>query len=56
MLPPPTMYLQDASRGHCLLLSLGDLMAALALTASSHCSLTLLQGILTGSPEWMAPS
>lgn len=47
----PMLYLQDASRGHSLLLSSGDLMAALAMTASTLCSLPFLQGIPTGSPE-----
>lgn len=49
----PMLYLQDASRGHSLLLSWGggDLMAALAMTASTLCSLPFLQDIPTGSPE-----
>lgn len=52
----PMLYLQNASRGHSLLLSLGGLMAALAGTASTLCSLPFPQGILIGSLEWTAPS
>lgn len=34
VVPQPMLYLQNASRGHCLLLSLGDLMATKVTTTS----------------------